>query len=106
MPVQSVAEFNQFVAEIEGRQGYCRPAAFGVGQATFALGDMARPWHIAEGKPVLDTWYPSPNCNEHFMSAAVLAHVVGHRSGSKTYRLTPSQLEQAITLLRPVAHDG
>jgi 2,3,4,5-tetrahydropyridine-2-carboxylate N-succinyltransferase len=106
MRVESVAEFTKLVAEIEASEGYRRPAAFGVGLATFALGDLARPTEVQPEKPVLDTWYPAPNCDENFGTAAILAKLVGHVSGSQSYRLGEAQLEQALAAFTPFLRDG
>jgi 2,3,4,5-tetrahydropyridine-2-carboxylate N-succinyltransferase len=108
MRVESVAEFTKLVAEIEATAGYRRPAAFGVGLATFALalGDLSQPSQVQEGRPVLDTWYPAPNCDENFGTAAILAKLVGHVHGTKSYRLSEAQLEQALSAFTPFANDG
>jgi 2,3,4,5-tetrahydropyridine-2-carboxylate N-succinyltransferase len=104
MRVESVAEFKQLVAEIEASPSYRRPAAFGLGLATLAIADVAKP--IQGSGSVLDTWYPAPNCDENFGTAAILAKVVGHESGSKTYRLEEAQLEQALAAFAPFTNDG
>jgi 2,3,4,5-tetrahydropyridine-2-carboxylate N-succinyltransferase len=106
MRVQTAEEFNELVAEIEARAGYARPAAFGLGLATFALGDLNRPAEVQAGKAALDTWYPAPNCGENFGTAAILASVVGHKSGSKSYALDQAQLEQALSAFAPFSGDG
>jgi 2,3,4,5-tetrahydropyridine-2-carboxylate N-succinyltransferase len=106
MRVESVAEFTKLVAEIEATEGYRRPAAFGLGLATFALGDLTQPAQVQSGKAVLDTWYPAPNCDENFGTAAILAKVVGHVSGSSSYRLDQAQLEQALAAFTPFVNDG
>jgi 2,3,4,5-tetrahydropyridine-2-carboxylate N-succinyltransferase len=106
MRVESVAEFSKLVAEVEASPSYRRPAAFGVGLATFAISDFAQPARIGEGKAVLDTWFPAPNCDENFGTAAIVAKVVGHQSGSKTYRLDEEQLEQVLSAFAPFANDG
>jgi 2,3,4,5-tetrahydropyridine-2-carboxylate N-succinyltransferase len=106
MRVETVAEFNKLVADIEAGAGYVRPAAFGVGLATFAIGDLSHPAKVQDGKAVLDTWYPAPNCGENFGTAAVLARAVGHASGSKSYALDEAQLEQALAAFKPFAGDG
>jgi 2,3,4,5-tetrahydropyridine-2,6-dicarboxylate N-succinyltransferase len=106
MRVESVAEFTKLVAEIEASVGYRRPAAFGLGLATFALGDLGQPAQVQPGKAALDTWYPAPNCDENFGTAAILAKLVGHVSGSKSYRLSEAQLEQALLAFTPFVNDG
>jgi 2,3,4,5-tetrahydropyridine-2,6-dicarboxylate N-succinyltransferase len=106
MRVENVAEFSKLVAEIEAAPGYRRPAAFGLGLATFALTDLAHPAQIGAGAATLDTWYPAPNCDENFGTAAILAKIVGHVNGSKSYRLELSQLEEALSAFAPFAQDG
>lgn len=106
MAVDSVAQFTKLVSDIEAREGYRRPAAFGVGLATFAIADLAQPADIAPGAAVLDTWFPAPNCDENFGTAAILAKVSGHRSGSASYRLGIAELEVALAAFAPFANDG
>jgi len=106
MRVDSVEDFTKRVAEIEAGEGYRRPAAFGLGLATFAIADLDHPDRIADDAAVLDTWYPAPNCDESFGTAAILAQLVGHRSGSASYRLTAGQLEEALAAFKPFEGDG
>jgi 2,3,4,5-tetrahydropyridine-2,6-dicarboxylate N-succinyltransferase len=106
MRVETVAEFNELVTDIEGGAGYLRPAAFGVGLATFAIADLSQPAKVQDGQAVLDTWYPAPNCAENFGTAAVLARVVGHTNGSKSYALDEAQLQQALAAFKPFIGDG
>jgi 2,3,4,5-tetrahydropyridine-2-carboxylate N-succinyltransferase len=104
MPVETVAQFTQLVSEIEAGAGYKRPAAFGVGLATYALTDLAKPGEL--GGAVLDTWYPAPNSDENFGTAALLARAVGHRSGSGSYPLDEAKLEQVLSAFTPFLNDG
>ncbi len=106
MRVDSVEQFTKLVSEYEAVEGYVRPQAYGVGLATFALTDPSAPQRVGENASVLDTWFPAPNCDENFGTAAVLAHLVGHRSGSKSYRLTGEQLSAALDHFAPFADDG
>jgi 2,3,4,5-tetrahydropyridine-2-carboxylate N-succinyltransferase len=106
MRVESVEQFTKLVSEIEAAEGYVRPQAYGVGLATYALSDFDHPERISEGASVLDTWFPAPNCDENFGTAAVLAKLVGHRAGSKSYRLSLAQLEEALEAFAPFAKDG
>jgi 2,3,4,5-tetrahydropyridine-2-carboxylate N-succinyltransferase len=99
-------EFTDLVAEIEGRAGYIRPQAFGVGLATFAIGSLDDPGTVTEGAAVLDTWFPAPNREENYGSAAILADIVGHRSGAQTYRLGVAELERALEAFAPFCGDG
>jgi 2,3,4,5-tetrahydropyridine-2-carboxylate N-succinyltransferase len=106
MRVETVEEFKKLVAEIEAGADYKQPAAFGVGLATFALGDLQKPAVVQDGKAVLDTWYPAPNCNENFGTAAILARVTGYTNGSKSYALSEAQLEEALSAFKPFMGDG
>ena len=106
MAADSAAQFTKLVSEIEASEGYRRPAAFGLGLATYAIGDLARPAEIADDAVVLDTWFPAPNCDENFGTAAVLAKVAGHRAGSASYRLEAAQLEVALAAFAPFVGDG
>jgi len=106
MSVESVEQFTKLVSDIEAGTGYRRPAAFGVGLATFALTDLERPGQIGHGAAVLDTWYPAPNRDENFGTAAILARAVGHTAGSASYRLGVVQLDEALSAFTPFAGDG
>jgi 2,3,4,5-tetrahydropyridine-2-carboxylate N-succinyltransferase len=106
MRIESVEQFAKFVSEIEARSGYTRPQAFGVGLATFQIGSLEEHTTIGDDATVLDTWYPAPNREENFGTAAVLANLVGHRSGSGSYRLDVADLERALAAFAPFANDG
>ena len=75
MSVDSVAAFQEFVAQVEAQSGYSRPAAFAVGLATQALQDLQAADPGAQGGAVLDTWCPCPNLLENYGTAAILAKV-------------------------------
>jgi 2,3,4,5-tetrahydropyridine-2-carboxylate N-succinyltransferase len=106
MQVKDKAEFEKLVQDIEAQAGYTRPAAYGIGLATFALGPTLEPGRIVDGAAVLDTWFPAPNLGENFGTAALLARIVGHTSGSQSYRLSHEQLEQARACFAPFRDDG
>jgi 2,3,4,5-tetrahydropyridine-2-carboxylate N-succinyltransferase len=106
MRVESVAEFSKLVSEIEASEGYRRPAAFGLGLATYALDDLAAPQLVSAGRAPLDTWFPAPNYDENFGTAAILAKLVGHRHGSHSYRLDQGMLEHALLAFAPFQGDG
>jgi 2,3,4,5-tetrahydropyridine-2,6-dicarboxylate N-succinyltransferase len=99
-------QFAKFVQDVEARPGYQRPAAFAVGIATYAIHDLKRSAEVVPGAKVLDTWYPVPNLNENFGSAAVLADIVGHTSGSKSYAVKYHDLEAALARFAPFHNDG
>ncbi|MDB4990798.1 MAG: dapD [Myxococcaceae bacterium] len=106
MRVESVEQFTKLVSEIEAGEGYRRPAAFAVGLATFAIVELDRPGQVGHSAAVLDTWFPAPNCDENFGTAAVLARIVGHRAGAGSYRLSIAQLEEALSAFAPFEGDG
>jgi 2,3,4,5-tetrahydropyridine-2-carboxylate N-succinyltransferase len=106
MRVETVEQFTKLVSEIEAGDGYRRPAAFGVGLATFALTSLDQPAQVASGASVLDTWFPAPNLDENFGTAAILARVVGQRSGSASYRLSSAQLDEVLSAFAPFEGDG
>lgn len=90
-----VNAFQSHVAEIEGRPGYVRSAAFAVGFAT-----------VAPSGKVLDTAFPVVNLAENFGAGAVLADVVGHRSGTASFELNRDQLDRAIAAFAAFEGDG
>ena len=91
----SGSPFQSLVREIEGRSGYVRPAAFAVGYAT-----------IAPSGKVLDTAFPVVNLAENYGSAAVVADVVGHLSGTEVHALSAVQLDRVIASFREFEGDG
>ncbi len=90
-----VNAFQSHVAEIEARPGFVRSAAFAVGFAT-----------VAPSGKVLDTAFPIVNLAENFGAGAVLADVVGHRSGTGSYELSRDQLDRAIAAFAAFEGDG
>ena len=91
----TVNAFRSHVAEIEGRPGYVRSAAFAVGFAT-----------VAPSGKVLDTAFPVVNLGENPGAGAVLADVVGHRRGTASYELSRDQLDRAIAAFAAFEGDG
>lgn len=106
MQVGSVEEFGRLVSEIEARDGYRRPVAYGIGLATYALENLTEPFSVGAHATVLDTWFPAPNCDENFGVAAILARAVDHLAGSKTYRIDAKVLEEALAACAPFLNDG
>ena len=107
MALTDIESFKSFVAETEAQPGYARPAAFAIGISTQALGTDLSQAHVPNADAaVLDTWYPAPNCGENFGSAAVLAKITGHTSGTATYRVTAEQLDEALGYFAPFEGDG
>lgn len=106
MKASSVEAFTQLVSDIEAQPGYRRPAAFGLGLATFAIKELSNPSQMDDTSVALDTWFPAPNLDENFGTAAILARAVGHTSGSASYRLNASQLDDALGAFAAFEHDG
>jgi 2,3,4,5-tetrahydropyridine-2,6-dicarboxylate N-succinyltransferase len=93
--ISTVDEFKSHVADIEAREGYAKPAAYGVGVAT-----------ISPTGKVLDTAYPVVNCHENYGTAAILADVIGHSGGTATYDLNEEQLVGVLSSFACFHDDG
>jgi len=91
----SKKDFDSLVAEIEGKKGYERPAAFAVGLAT-----------VSRFGRVLDTYYPFTNLGDGYPAAAVLSRIAGRIAGGGSFELEPEQLNEAIRLLAAGEADG
>ncbi len=89
-------EFATLAARLTAREGYVEPAAFGIGIANIADADGS----------VLDTWFGAFSLHENFASAAILADVVGHNSGSATYELDEHRLSELVHRFAPMIDDG
>jgi 2,3,4,5-tetrahydropyridine-2-carboxylate N-succinyltransferase len=98
MSIKNDQDFRQVVAEVEAQPGYRRPAAYAIGIARFASSEP--------DAAVLDTWYPVVNRDENHGTAAILARIAGHTSGSASYRLGASQVGEAVACFAPYAGDG
>lgn len=97
----SIAEFQARAARIEGAAAYVRPAAWGLGLAHLSTADPA----AGAGRRILDTWFPVPNREENFASAAILSEVAG-LAGSGVAYLGPEQLDAARAAFAPFRADG
>jgi 2,3,4,5-tetrahydropyridine-2,6-dicarboxylate N-succinyltransferase len=93
--IDTAQDFKQHIDAVQARPGYANPFAFAVGIAT-----------VAPSGKVLDTSYPVVNCGENFGSAAVLANVVGHVSGTKTYELDATAIARALAAFAWTEGDG
>ena len=113
----SVQDFKTMVAGIEATPGYLRPAAFAMGIASFGITDFNHPGTVGtagtgpgpatgKGARILDTWYPVVNLAENHGTAAALADVTGHRSGSKTLYLSADQLDRLLGHFQAFDGDG
>ena len=106
MSITTPAQFAALVQSIEAQPGYRRPAAFAVGIAAYAVTDFTKPWVIAPGAKVLDTYFPVVNRDENHGAAAVLAKIAGWTSGSRSIELTLEQVDAAILCFGPYLNDG
>ncbi len=87
----SVDDINDARIALEAAiNGYAAPAAYAVGVAT-----------IGTSGDVLDVSYPHVNAGEHLYTAAVMATVVGHSSGTASYRISGDQLREALAMIAP-----
>lgn len=93
--IKTTEDFATFVAEVESQSGYRRPLALGVGVA-----------RTSEDGILLDTFFPMPNYNQNFGAAAVLANVLGHKSGTATYALTIEDHAAMLDCFFPFLNDG
>lgn len=84
------------VERLSAKPGYNAPRAFGLGMATIADADGA----------VLDTWFGAVNLDDNLGVAALLADVVGHRSGPATHRLGPVECEEILARSAPVIEEA
>jgi hypothetical protein len=82
-----------------------RPAAYGVGRVARPPESPQQVDDVADGLG-LDVTFTRINVGEHYLPAAVLATVLGHRSGSAVYPMTRQDLQRAVELLAPVQACG
>lgn len=95
MAVGNLAEFKHFIEEVEKDPHYQRPLAFGIGIAT-----------MGRNKSLLDSYYPAPNFQENFGTAAVLAKVFSYQNGTQSYRINETQLAEVLSYFMPFENDG
>ncbi len=104
-PEEIGAARNRFERALQWR----RPAAYGVGRrarppaSPQQVGDVAE--EVAGGLGP-DVTFTRINVGEHYLPAAVLATVLGHRSGSAAYPMTRQDLQRAVELLAPAQACG
>ena len=95
MLVENVAEFTKIIEEIEKDPQYQRPLSFGIGIATFG-----------RNKRLLDSYFPAPNFQENFGTAAVLAKVLEYKKGTHSYSLNKEQLDEVLNYFKSFENDG
>jgi len=94
MAPQTVEQFHKLVSEIEQSPTYQRPLAFGLGLTTLSCKGEA-----------LDCFYPAPQYQTAFGAAAILAKIVGYKSGTHSYVLSRDQLAEAFAYMSPFLND-
>jgi 2,3,4,5-tetrahydropyridine-2,6-dicarboxylate N-succinyltransferase len=95
MAVTTLEDFKAIVEATEKQAGYQRPLAFAAGVATLD----------STGK-LLDSYFPAPNFQANYGSAAILAKVLGYRNGTHSYRVGQQQLAEILGYFAPFEHDG
>ena len=81
------------VAALEAElDGYVPPQAYAVGVAT-----------VGPSGGVLDVSFPHVNCDESWGTAAVLANALDYRSGTASYEIAQTTLDDAIAALSELA---
>jgi 2,3,4,5-tetrahydropyridine-2-carboxylate N-succinyltransferase len=95
MAITTVQEFQALTQEIEKTAGYQRPQAFGVGVAT-----------IDSQGNLLDSYFPAPNFQANYGSAAILAKVLGYTKGTCSYRISAAHLTEILSYFTPFEGDG
>lgn len=93
--IKTVDDFSYFVEEFQNRPGYQKPLAFGIGIAT-----------LSKAGNILDTFFPLPNYQKNFGTAAVMANVVGHVAGTATHTVEPAEIMKMIEYFLPFESDG
>lgn len=92
--IKTAEGFRNFVEVFGKQEGYRAPMAFGIGIA-----------HTSEAGDILDTFFPFPNYKSNLGSAAVLAKVVGHLSGTQTYPVSDDQRDEILGYFAPFEND-
>lgn len=95
MFVENLTEFKKIIEAIENEKDYQRPQAFGIGLAT-----------VDSKGNLLDSYFPVPNFQTNFGSAAVLAKVVGYKNGTHSYQVNKQQLTEMLSYFTPFENDG
>lgn len=83
--MNTIEAFKAYVAEVEAREGYTKPLAFGLG--------IRR----SKGDKVLDVNFPAINWNTAFGTAALLQDVTGFKGNENGFvTVSKAQLQQAF----------
>ena len=93
--IKTADDFREFVESVESQPGYRRPLAFGIGIA-----------NVSDVDGFLDAFFPFPNFMANYGTAAVIASVAGHLSGTSTYCIGLPILTMIRKLFLPFKDDG
>jgi len=93
--IRTVGEWSAWLERFENQPDYRKPLAFGIGMAT-----------VSGAGEILDTFFPLPNYQQNFGIAAVMAEVVGHKSGTASYELEVRKLSDMLDYFHPFNRDG
>ncbi len=95
MFINNIKGFKEAIENIEKTNDYQRPQAFGVGIATINC----------KGN-IIDSYFPSPNFNTNYSTAAVIANVLGYKNGTHSYLINQGQLSEILSYFTPFENDG
>lgn len=95
MVAKNIVEFKKIVEEIEKDKNYQQPLAFGIGIAT-----------VSTDGSLLDSYFPAPNFQANFGTAAILAKVLGYKNGTHSYKVSKAQLSEILNYFTPFENDG
>ena len=99
-------DYDNYIEAVRSRPVYEHPTAFAICLASHTLVNAGEPEVMFGGAQVLDTWYPHVNLMEHFDTAAVLADVTGHSTGSASRSLSRTNIEMVLRIFGPLEGDG
>ena len=103
LEINDQEDFDRVVRGIERQEGYKRPQAFGVGVAT--LGMVCNEEGVLEEK-MLEVFYPFPNLEDNYGSAAIFAGVTDYLNGTMSYGLSRSNLDEILRCFAYLEGDG
>jgi 2,3,4,5-tetrahydropyridine-2-carboxylate N-succinyltransferase len=93
--ITTIDEFQKIIETIEKNKNYQRPQAFGVGIAT-----------IDSKGNLLDSYFPVPNSQSNFATAAIIAKVVNYESGTKSFKIDLAQINEILSYFKPFENDN
>ncbi len=96
--IQTVDDFNKYVAGIEAREGYRRPRAFGLG--------FVRYKQVGDQQVILDVSFPTVNVGGNYGTAAVMAEAAGAAQGTRVQDMDDYVLSRLDDTFFPFKADG